>query len=106
MDDDALRSSECYRIHNISDRKEDESRKKVQTIVRDTVSASRTVRWSCYRLFQKVKQNQAPGCLIVPIELKLQLLQRLHWSCVECAIHHERDVREEQHPYICGVNKQ
>jgi len=34
------------------------------------------------------------------------LLQPLDWRCVECAIHHERDVREEQHPYICGANKQ
>jgi len=33
-------------------------------------------------------------------------LQPLGWHCVECAIHHERDVREEQHPYVCGANKQ
>jgi len=26
-------------------------------------------------------------------------LQLLGWRCVECAIHHERDVCEEQHPY-------
>jgi len=25
------------------------------------------------------------------------LLQPLRWCCVECVIHHERDVREEQH---------
>jgi len=25
---------------------------------------------------------------------------------VECAIRHERDVREKQHPYICVANKQ
>jgi len=25
---------------------------------------------------------------------------------LECAIPHEQDVREEQHPYICGANKQ
>jgi len=25
------------------------------------------------------------------------LLQPLSWRCVECAIHHERDVREEKH---------
>ena len=36
----------------------------------------------------------------------LEMLQPLGWRCVECAIHHERDVREEQHPYICGMNKQ
>ena len=34
------------------------------------------------------------------------LLQPLRWRCAECAIHHERDVREEQHPYIRGANKQ
>ena len=34
----------------------------------------------------------------------MQLLQPLRWCCVECVIHHERDVREEQH--ICGANKQ
>ena len=28
------------------------------------------------------------------------LLQSLHWRCVECAIHHKRDVCEEQHPYM------
>jgi len=33
-------------------------------------------------------------------------LQLLRWRCVECVIHHERDVCEEQHPYICGTNKQ
>jgi len=34
------------------------------------------------------------------------LLQPLGWRCVECVIHNERDVREEQHPCICGANKQ
>jgi len=34
------------------------------------------------------------------------VLQPLRWRCVECAIHLERDVREEQHPYIRGTNKQ
>jgi len=38
----------------------------------------------------------------------LQLLQPLRWRCVECVIHHERDVCEEQHsgvarPKIWGV---
>jgi len=27
----------------------------------------------------------------------LQLLQSLRWCCVDCVIHQERDVREEQH---------
>jgi len=34
------------------------------------------------------------------------MLQPLGYRCVKCAIHHERDVREEQQPYICGTNKQ
>jgi len=34
------------------------------------------------------------------------LLKPLGWRWVECAIHHERDVREEQHLYIRGANKQ
>jgi len=34
------------------------------------------------------------------------LLQPLRWRCVGCVIHHERDVREEQHHYICCANKQ
>jgi len=34
------------------------------------------------------------------------LLQPLQWCCVECVIHHERDVRQEQHYYICGASKQ
>ena len=32
--------------------------------------------------------------------------QKARRLCVERAIHHERDMREEQHPYICGANKQ
>jgi len=33
------------------------------------------------------------------------LLQPLRWRCVECVIHHGRDVREQQQ-YICDANKQ
>jgi len=33
-------------------------------------------------------------------------LQPLNWRCIKCAIHHEWDVREEQHTNICGANKQ
>jgi len=52
-------------------------------------------------------------CFICSIWYKLlmqalQLLQPLRWRCVECVIHHERDVCEEQHsgvarPKIWGV---
>jgi len=39
---------------------------------------------------------------------KMQLLQPLWWCCVDCVIHPERDVREEQHHTytVCGANKQ
>ena len=36
----------------------------------------------------------------------LQVLQPFGWRYVECAIHQERDVHEEQHPYMCDTNKQ
>ena len=32
------------------------------------------------------------------------LLQHLSWRCAECATHHERNVREEQH-HVYGANK-
>jgi len=32
--------------------------------------------------------------------IELVLLQLLRWCCVDCVIHHERDVREEQ-KYVC-----
>ena len=37
------------------------------------------------------------------------VVKRMGCCCnisLECAIPHEQDVREEQHPYICGANKQ
>jgi len=33
----------------------------------------------------------------VMADQSLPMLQLLRWCCVECVIHHERDVREEQH---------
>ena len=32
------------------------------------------------------------------------LLQPLCWCCIKCAIHHERDVSEEQHPYMARTS--
>jgi len=32
------------------------------------------------------------------------LLRPLRWCCVDCVIHHERDVREEKN--ICSANNQ
>ena len=34
------------------------------------------------------------------LDLNSNLLQPLRWCCVDCVIHHERDVREEQ-KYVC-----
>jgi len=36
--------------------------------------------------------------LRLSLPLFLVLLHPLRWRCVECAIHHEAEVREEQHP--------
>jgi len=38
-------------------------------------------------------------CVIGAVRCKKEgmLLQPLRWCCVDCVIHHERDVREEQH---------
>jgi len=33
-------------------------------------------------------------------------LQSLSLHYIECAIHHERDVRNEQYTNICGMNKE
>jgi len=53
-----------------------------------------TVDMACIRLFvTQVRVQQR-------VKMKLcdkQVLQPLRWRCVDCVIHHERDVREEQH---------
>jgi len=36
-------------------------------------------------------------CFHLPDFTGKLLLQPLRWCCVDCVIHHERDVREEQH---------
>ena len=41
------------------------------------------------------QRNRAIGA--VRCEKEGMLLQPLRWCCVDCVIHHERDVREEQH---------
>jgi len=46
------------------------------------------------------------SAIIILHQTRGVLLQPLGWCCVDCVIHHERDVREEQRPYICGANKQ
>jgi len=44
--------------------------------------------------------------LMVLYKKEMVVLQPLRWRCVDCVIHHGRDVREEQHHYICSANKQ
>jgi len=62
--------------------------------------------------FPKFPTPTFPKCPILTPQHKgneiwlLKLLQPLRWRCAERMIHHERDMREEQHPYICCANKQ
>jgi len=67
------------------------------------------IKWCCDQDVKVVPgATFAEKCIIRAVHCKKEgmLLQPLHWRCVECAIHHERDVRKEQYPYICGANKQ
>jgi len=41
----------------------------------------------------------------IAAENGLAVVATLQWRCVDCVIHHERDVREEKH-YERGTNKQ
>ena len=49
--------------------------------------------WSCR--VQPSHKERAIGA--VHCKKEGMLLQPLRWCCVDCVIHHERDVREEQH---------
>jgi len=73
----------------------------VSVLVWDFVSVRGELR--IWRVFSNASA-QFLGVDLLPISMVL--LQPLRWRCVECVIHHERDVREEQHPYISGTNKQ
>ena len=44
-----------------------------------------------------LKQNSVIRLKSNSLVLLQMLLQPLRWCCVDCVIHHERDVREEQH---------
>jgi len=48
----------------------------------------------CYRHFSLIVKIDKKEYILVLV------LQPLRWRCVDCVIHHERDVREEQQ-YIC-----
>ena len=66
-------------------------------------------KWSCDQDVKVVPgATLSKKCAIGVVRCKKEgmLLQPLRWRCAECAIRHEWDVHEEQHPYICGANKQ
>jgi len=60
----------------------------------------------CGNLQQTGAWKILAGSVEVSDQGALRLLQSLCWRCIECAIPYERHVREEQHPCICGANKQ
>ena len=64
-------------------------------------SGALTRMWRWCRVQQK-------ECAIGAVHSKKErtLLQPLSWCCVESAIQHKWDVRNEQHTNICDVNKQ
>ena len=42
---------------------------------------------------------------LTPGKTRLLVLQPLRWCCIDCVIHHERDVREEQkHMYVARTS--
>ena len=47
-------------------------------------------------LRNKIQQQCMTNAATVPIWKHKSVLQPLQWCCVECVIHHERDVRKEQ----------
>ena len=52
------------------------------------------------------KYGCEPSCNVCWWHIVFNLLQPLFcWRCVECVIHHKWNVREEQHPHVCGANK-
>jgi len=54
-------------------------------------------------LFQQTLLKSMSQAMVLTFGIiKLILLQPLRWCCVDCVIHHERDVREAQ-KYICVV---
>jgi len=50
---------------------------------------------------QTSQKERAIG--VVRCKKQGMLLQPFRWRCVECVIHHERDVHEDQHPYSLYV---
>jgi len=44
--------------------------------------------------------------MLIVYNLALTMFLPLRWRCGECAVHHERNVREEHHLHIRGANKQ
>jgi len=63
-----------------------------------------STKWCCDQDVKPSQEERAIGAFRCKKER--MLLQPLGWRCAECAVDHERNVREEQHPYIRGPNKQ
>jgi len=61
-------------------------------------------KWCCYQEVEVMpssaftQKEHAIG--VVRCKKEGMLLQPLRWRCVDCVIHHKRDVREEQ-KYVC-----
>jgi len=66
-------------------------------------------KWCCDQDVEVVLSSafyKAHALGVVRYNKKGMLLQPLRWCCVDCVMHHERDVREEQKKYIHGASKQ
>ena len=59
-----------------------------------------------WRLFQVQPSHKEHVISAVSCKKERMLLQPLCWHCTECAVHHEQNVRKEQHPCKSGMNKQ
>jgi len=59
-----------------------------------TMFCGRVWQWQC---FHQLVTKPFWSCQTFCNWWKVVVLQPLRWCCVECVIHHERDVREEQH---------
>ena len=60
----------------------------------------KTIGHSLKNLGPSQKTLRPTWCPKLVVGLRMIVLQPLRWRCVDCVIHHERDVREEQ-KYIC-----
>ena len=101
-------------------KRDDALRQKVLALTEDA-EITRSISWfrkdvpllaKCsfdHTVWNKCRLSQKRCTFINPSwckEVLITLLQPLQWCCVDCVIHHERDVREEQHHHMCSASKQ